>query len=125
KQGLQWCIERENPVLPKEESDKPVQFWQVKIKANGSKYYYNKTPPVLGRGALFADAMVMWTLILATKKDVPTGFSNSTLVVVPLSVLSNWEKQIQDHCKENSLSYCTYYGASRDKLDATSLTSYD
>uniref|UniRef100_A0A0W0FH49 Uncharacterized protein n=1 Tax=Moniliophthora roreri TaxID=221103 RepID=A0A0W0FH49_MONRR len=138
KQGLQWCIECEYPVLPKEESDKPVQFWQVKIKANGTKYYYNiatktptETPPVLGRGALFADAMglgktlTMLALILATKKDVPTGFSNSTLVVMPLSVLSNWEKQIQDHCKENSLSYCTYHGANRDKLGAASLASYD
>lgn len=29
-QALQWCIEREHPVLPVKESDKPVQFWQYK-----------------------------------------------------------------------------------------------
>jgi len=34
KQALLWCIERENPVLPKSETDHPVQFWQLK-KANG------------------------------------------------------------------------------------------
>lgn len=29
-QALQWCIEREHPVLPSKESDKPVQFWQCR-----------------------------------------------------------------------------------------------
>ena len=33
-QALQWCVQREYPVLPKKETDKPVQFWQVK-KLNG------------------------------------------------------------------------------------------
>ncbi|KAK7053402.1 hypothetical protein VNI00_004028 [Paramarasmius palmivorus] len=137
KQGLQWCIEREYPVLPKQDTDKPVQFWQCKTSAvDGSKFYFNiptKTPqkaaPLLGRGALFADAMgktlTMLALIIATKKDVPADYSNSTLVVVPLSVLSNWEKQIQDHCTENSLTWYTYYGTNRDKLGASNLASYD
>jgi SWI/SNF-related matrix-associated actin-dependent regulator of chromatin subfamily A3 len=34
-QALQWCVERENPVLPRKETDKPVQFWQ--LRKNGSK----------------------------------------------------------------------------------------
>ena len=34
-QALQWCVERENPALPREETDKPVQFWQ--LRKNGSK----------------------------------------------------------------------------------------
>ena len=34
KQALLWCIDRENPVLPKSESDHPVQFWQLR-KAEG------------------------------------------------------------------------------------------
>lgn len=29
-QALQWCIERETPVLPTNETDRPVQFWQFK-----------------------------------------------------------------------------------------------
>ena len=33
-QGLQWCIEREYPVLPKKETDKPVQFWQLRKDEN-------------------------------------------------------------------------------------------
>ncbi|KAG6842157.1 hypothetical protein C0991_001650 [Blastosporella zonata] len=34
-QALQWCVEREYPTLPKKETDKPVQFWQV--RKNGTK----------------------------------------------------------------------------------------
>ncbi|KAJ7497415.1 SNF2 family N-terminal domain-containing protein [Mycena latifolia] len=124
-QALQWAIERENPTLPKKEDDKPVQFWQ--LRKNGSKIYYfnlatkspQETPPILGRGALCADAMglgktlTMLALIIATKTDIPRDFSNSTLIVAPLSVISNWEKQIDDHCG-GSLSYYLYYGPKRE-----------
>ncbi|KAJ3993334.1 SNF2 family N-terminal domain-containing protein [Lentinula boryana] len=137
RQGLKWCLEHEYPELPKKEGDKPVQFWQV--KKNGNKTFYlnlatntpQEAPPTLGKGALFADAMglgktlTMISLIIATKDDVPQNFSNATLVVVPLSVLSNWEKQIQDHCVENTLTYCSYYGSQRAQLDARQLSSYD
>ncbi|KAJ7647212.1 SNF2 family N-terminal domain-containing protein [Roridomyces roridus] len=136
RQALQWALERENPVLPKKESDKPVQFWQFK-KTGAQTYYYNlatkspqTTPPTLGRGALCADAMglgktlTMLALILATKTDVPKDFSNSTLIVAPLSVLSNWEKQILDHCEPGALSYYMYYGDNRN-VDPKQLQKYD
>ncbi|KNZ72866.1 Putative SWI/SNF-related matrix-associated actin-dependent regulator of chromatin subfamily A member 3-like 1, partial [Termitomyces sp. J132] len=140
-QALQWCIEREYPALPKKDAEKPVQFWQ--LRKNGAKtFYYNiatKTPqetaPLLGRGALCADAMTddiyikgktltMLALILATKDDVPHDFSNTTLIVAPLSVLSNWEKQVYDHCTEGSLSVYVYYNTTRS-LSAEELAKYD
>ncbi|KAF8161207.1 SNF2 family N-terminal domain-containing protein [Crassisporium funariophilum] len=136
-QGLQWCVERENPVLPKQEADKPVQFWQLRKVNNTKTYYYNiatKTPqeaaPILGRGALCADAMglgktlTMIALIIATKGDSDVGFSKSTLIVVPVSVLSNWEKQIEDHCTQGALSSCVYYGTKRG-LSKAELQKYD
>ncbi|KAK0225975.1 SNF2 family N-terminal domain-containing protein [Armillaria fumosa] len=142
-QGLQWCIEREYPVLPKKETDKPVQFWQLRkdgnkfLTVNEQIYYYNvatktpqTSPPVLGRGALFADAMglgktlTMIALVLATGHDRPAHFSNSTVIVVPLSVLSNWEKQIQDHCAPSALTVCVYYGQNRS-MSAQELAGYD
>ncbi|KAF9066155.1 SNF2 family N-terminal domain-containing protein [Rhodocollybia butyracea] len=138
QQALQWCIEHEYPQLPKKEDDKPVQFWKFKKGDRNTSFYYNlatNTPqqqaPSLGRGALFADAMglgktlTMIALIIATKGDVPTGFSNATLVVVPLSVLSNWEKQIEDHCVGNTLTFYSYYGTARAQLDAQQLANYD
>ncbi|KZT19055.1 hypothetical protein NEOLEDRAFT_1142558 [Neolentinus lepideus HHB14362 ss-1] len=124
-QALKWCLEKEYPVLPKKESDKPVQFWQLR-KAGARSFYFNvatktpqEAPPVLGRGALVADSMglgktlTMLALILDTRQDIPPEHSKSTLIVVPLSVLSNWEKQIQDHVVEGALRYYVYYGASR------------
>ncbi|KAK0504709.1 SNF2 family N-terminal domain-containing protein [Armillaria luteobubalina] len=134
-QGLQWCIEREYPVLPKKETDKPVQFWQ--LRKDGNKVPFEvatktpqTSPPVLGRGALFADAMglgktlTMIALVLATGHDCPAHFSNSTLIVVPLSVLSNWEKQIHDHCAPGALTVCVYYGQNRS-MSPQELAGYD
>ena len=85
----------------------------------------------------------MLALILATKIDVPMGYSMATLIgtlnipalriswilirtviVVPLSVLSNWEKQIADHVKDGALSYCVYYGSGRS-MTPEQLKKYD
>lgn len=84
----------------------------------------------------------MLALILATKKDTPPGFSKGTLIgtywlfpkinyiinfhvsVSPLSVLSNWEKQIEDHCTTGSLSVCMYYGTNRS-MGAEALRKFD
>ncbi|TFY66346.1 hypothetical protein EVG20_g4743 [Dentipellis fragilis] len=135
-QALQWCIDHEYPKLPEKETDKPVQFWQYR-KMGAKSYYYNiatKSPqeakPELGRGALCADSMglgktlTMISLILATKDDNSSKFSKSTLIVVPLSVLSNWEKQIDDHCMPGAVSYCVYYGTGRS-MSAKDLQKYD
>ena len=45
-------------------------------------------------------------------------------LVAPLSVLSNWEKQIKEHCTPGTLSSCVYYGSSR-RLSAAELQKYD
>ncbi|TFK26482.1 hypothetical protein FA15DRAFT_667364 [Coprinopsis marcescibilis] len=137
-QALQWCIDRENPRLPKEVDDPPVQFWKLEKSKNSNKnYYFNiatKTPqeevPQLGKGALCADAMglgktlTMLALILATKSDNPSNFSKSTLIVAPLSIISNWEKQIADHVTPGALRLYIYYGTGR-KITAQDLKKYD
>ncbi|KAG8892575.1 hypothetical protein FRB99_002625, partial [Tulasnella sp. 403] len=79
-----------------------VQLW--KLEGCGDEmHYYNlatRTPrkiedaPVLGRGAIMADSMglgktlTMLALIIATLDDKP-NHSNATLIVAPLSVMSN------------------------------------
>ncbi|KAH8119200.1 SNF2 family N-terminal domain-containing protein [Phellopilus nigrolimitatus] len=135
-QALQWCIDREYPKLPKKETDKPVQFWLFKKNGNKS-YYYNlatKSPqeqvPMLGRGALCADSMglgktlTMLALILATKSDIPPDYSRSTLIVVPLSVLSNWEGQIKEHCHRDAIEFYVYYGSARS-ITPEQMKKYD
>lgn len=44
--------------------------------------------------------------------------------MVPLSVISNWEKQIADHCVNGAITTCVYYGASRN-ITADELAKYD
>ncbi|KGB78750.3 hypothetical protein CNBG_4588 [Cryptococcus deuterogattii R265] len=138
-QALHWMITRENPQLPKSPADPAVQFW-VKQKGVGNKpdYWLNvatKTPqseaPQLGRGGIIADGMGLGktlttiSLVLATKND-PVGdkVSQSTLIVCPLSVLGNWEKQIRDHVAPSQLTFYTYHGAAKG-LTAKKLGGYD
>ncbi|KDN42322.1 hypothetical protein RSAG8_06813, partial [Rhizoctonia solani AG-8 WAC10335] len=44
--------------------------------------------------------------------------------VCPLSVLSNWETQIEDHCNPGTLACYTYYGNNRN-VDPDTLKDYD
>ncbi|KAF7900918.1 hypothetical protein EAF00_003139 [Botryotinia globosa] len=48
----------------------------------------------------------------------------TTLLVAPLSVISNWEDQIKAHIKPDALKYYIYHGANRIK-DVTKLSEYD
>jgi len=45
-----------------------------------------------------------------------------TLIVVPLTVLSQWEEEIYRHSQENTLTVLQYYGSSRKKAN---LSDYD
>ncbi|KAL1741859.1 SNF2 family N-terminal domain-containing protein [Schizophyllum fasciatum] len=133
KQALQWAVEHEYPKLPTSEKDPPVQFWQYKLMAG--RVMATKTPqnaaPVLGKGGKEAryhgpqgKTLTMIALILATKADKPSGCVKGTLIVAPLSILSNWEKQLEDHCAPGALKSCTYYGATRG-MSAEELKKYD
>lgn len=48
----------------------------------------------------------------------------TTLLVTPLSAVSNWVMQIKEHLKEDALSYYVFHGASRTK-DPAELGKYD
>jgi SWI/SNF-related matrix-associated actin-dependent regulator of chromatin subfamily A3 len=53
-----------------------------------------------------------------------SGLSKLTEPVCPLSVLSNWEKQVRDHVSPGQLTMYTYHGASRN-VTAKTLQDYD
>lgn len=50
--------------------------------------------------------------------------SKATLLVSPLSTISNWEEQIKQHLVPGTLKYYIYHGASRIK-DINKLSEYD
>ncbi|KAF4587480.1 SNF2 family helicase/ATPase [Ophiocordyceps camponoti-floridani] len=53
-----------------------------------------------------------------------TRQAKSTLIVCPLSTVTNWEEQIKQHMQPGSLSYHVYHGPNRIK-DAARLASFD
>ncbi|XP_069104006.1 helicase-like transcription factor [Argopecten irradians] len=54
-----------------------------------------------------------------------TKGARATLIIAPLSVISNWQNQLEDHLHENAhLEIYTYYGSSRTK-DPTLLSKQD
>ncbi|TAQ90241.1 hypothetical protein B7494_g1406 [Chlorociboria aeruginascens] len=50
--------------------------------------------------------------------------SKATLLVSPLSTIANWEEQIKQHVKNDTLSYYVYHGSGRIK-DAERLAKFD
>ena len=44
--------------------------------------------------------------------------------MTPLSILSNWETQIKEHCRRDALHYYIYYGTGRD-ISSDRLKKYD
>ena len=49
----------------------------------------------------------------------------TSVVVVPLSVLSNWEKQVKEHCSPDAIKLHIYYGTSGRAVSAERLRKYD
>lgn len=53
-----------------------------------------------------------------------TRQSRATLIVCPLSTVTNWEEQIRQHLRPDSLSYHVYHGPNRIK-DAAKLAAFN
>ena len=107
---------------------------------------------MLGKGGIVADGMGLGELTamaLPTLQAKPSAFclwcwrrrttrpqvakrlllvsltlDSADWTVCPLSVVSNWEKQIHDHVSSGRLTSYTYHGANRD-VASTTLLSYD
>ncbi|KAF8678664.1 HIRAN protein [Rhizoctonia solani] len=139
KQGLLWCINRENVVLPTKHGEPHQQFWEYRAPPGSRAHYMNlitkspipaSMPPPIGHGGIMSDSMglgkslTFLALVIATKNTRPEGFDKPTLIVCPLSVLSNWETQIDDHCNPGILACYTYYGNNRN-VDPEVLKGYD
>ena len=111
RQGLAWLQDRENPEVPAPGSTDVVQLWKRSEKnatlfTNIATNYTTKEPPELARGGILADDMglgktlEMIALIVADMES--TGYaraqsqSKATLIVAPVSVMSNWSSQVRN-----------------------------
>ncbi|KAJ7808116.1 SNF2 family N-terminal domain-containing protein [Mycena olivaceomarginata] len=127
-QALQWALDQEKPKNPTENS--PVQLWTFDQRRN--TYCHELVPLqvrklILKKGGILADDMgktlTMLALIMVTKPQEVPNFAKTTLIVVPLSVLSVWEKEIKSRC--SSLTSETYHPAGRHRQKLLNFVDYD
>jgi SWI/SNF-related matrix-associated actin-dependent regulator of chromatin subfamily A3 len=133
-QALQWLIDHENPDISAPGPENSVQLWSR--ESGGKKLYTNlatnhstQACPKLASGGVLADDMglgktlEMIALMVANTKQAGRG---PTLVVAPLSVMSNWSGQISHHIhKGHALKVYTYHGAGRVDMSASEFGEYD
>lgn len=85
------------------------------------------------RGGILADDMglgktlQMISLVASTSRAAgfppQGGFSCATLIVCPLSVITNWQNQFYTHVQSGRLTLCTYHGPDRHEIG--NLSRYD
>lgn len=110
RQGLAWLVDRENPQLPAPGSKDVVQLWKRSSQSDrmftniATNFTIKDTKPTLASGGILADDMGLGktleilSLIVSdpyyTSGATEDAFSNTTLIVAPLSVMSNWSGQV-------------------------------
>jgi len=130
RQGLAWMLEKENPVLPAQGSKDVVQLWkrdQTRANAfqNIATMFTTAEIPKLARGGILADDMGLGKT-LQIISVILQGCPGTTLIMAPVSVMSNWVQQIERHVKkETPLKVLTYHGSNRKKMTHREFSEYD
>ena len=127
-QGLKWLVDKESPKLPTIGSQDVVQLWKRNSKdrsllTNIATNFTVKDHPPLASGGILADDMGLGktlqiiTLIVADRalrKSMGANNTAPTLIISPLTVMSNWTGQIEHHMsKEKPLKVLVHHGSSR------------
>lgn len=138
RQALTFCLNHENPALNAEDHS----VWRIVTKG-GRKTWRNKiTPQVLNveppssSGGIIADEMGLGktlsilSLICASHQeaiayeDASTMKIKATLIVCPLSVLSNWTEQIKNHTEGGLFKVLIHHDKTRT-YKMTEFKTYD
>ncbi len=135
-QALKWLLDQENPQPPPQGSKTAVQLW--KRNDRQSNYFTNiatefslKEAPRFARGGILADDMGLGKTLemislLVADNDAAGRKTGTTLIVAPLSVMSNWSGQIAQHIhKAHALNVYTYHGTGRVNMKADDFAQYD
>ncbi len=130
RQGLKWMLNHESPSLPPPGSIDVVQLW--KRHQNGylniATNFFTSNPPTLAKGGILADDMGLGKTIqvisLIMSDDSRAG--KPSLIVAPLSVMSNWSAQAEKHVHPDHLpKILIYHGATKADLRAGEFAQYD
>nr|POF17798.1 putative swi/snf-related matrix-associated actin-dependent regulator [Quercus suber] len=131
-QALHWLLRQEDQQPPERGSKDIIQLWQNRQQGgytNIATNFSTTEAPRLASGGILADDMGLGKtleMISLIVSDAEKNGRGTTLIVAPLSVMSNWSGQIQHHMhKEKILNTYTYHGAGRVPMDAEALSKYD
>lgn len=119
RQGLAWMLAKENPQPPAKGTDDSVQLWRwhtnKKDMFNIGTNYLIKGQAQLASGGILADDMGLGkTLQIISLILTGTG-SGPTLIIAPVSVMSNWEQQIARHVSPDKAPSVLIYHGNRSK----------
>lgn len=130
RQGLKWMLEKENPILPKPGSNEITQLWkrhpkQQNLFQNIATNYTAMVIPKLAKGGILADDMGLGKTLQVISL-IMEGGSGTTLIIAPVSVMSNWAQQMERHIKpEKALNVLTYHGQGRKRMTPEDWAKYD
>ncbi|KAM0573869.1 hypothetical protein ACHAP9_001735 [Verticillium nonalfalfae] len=104
-QGLHWMLAKEDPQLPKKDSSDSVQLWRWQQNKRGmvniaTKFSVAGEAKLLSGGILADDMGLGKTLQVISLILSGTG-SGPTLIVAPVSVMSNWQQQFDAHVRKD------------------------
>ena len=134
-QGLRWLLDQEDPQPPPPGTKTAVQLWK-RNEQHGNYFTniatnYSAQQLQLASGGILADDMglgktlEMIALMVADNEKAGRK-TGTTLIVAPLSVMSNWSGQILQHVREKeTLDVYTYHGAGRVPMKAEQFAKYD
>ncbi|KAK7218751.1 hypothetical protein V2G26_006754 [Clonostachys chloroleuca] len=127
RQALAWLHAKENPSQPEAASQNVVQLWKRHANRpcwyNVATTFVTKTPPDLMSGGILADDMGLGKTLEIISLIV-TGGPGTTLIVAPVSVMSNWEQQIRRHVLPDKWpSVLVYHG--KERMTPRTFEKYD
>ena len=126
-QGLKWMLAHEFPKLPN--GNEVVQLWQSQRGGYmnvGTSYFTNNAPKFASGGILADDMGLGKTLqVLALIVADPEPVTQPTLIICPLSVMSNWTGQAAEHIKGDGLRILVYHGPGKGRLSPEDFSKYD
>jgi SWI/SNF-related matrix-associated actin-dependent regulator of chromatin subfamily A3 len=129
-QGLAWMLSKENPTLPAYGTKEIVQLWKRhdsrrNLFTNVATNFSTATPPALARGGILADDMGLGKTLQVISL-ILEGHPGTTLIIAPVSVMSNWAQQMERHIKEeHALKVLTYHGSGLKRMASKDFEAYD
>lgn len=135
-QALQWLLDQENPQPPPPGSQAAVQLWKRNERhgnyfTNIATNFSTQSAPQLARGGILADDMGLgktleMIALLVADNEKAGRRTGTTLIVCPLSVMSNWSGQISTHMhQQKALNIYIYHGSGRLQMKAEDFSQYD